>query len=203
MKPDAPQYILAFDCETSGLVSGKYSENPAYDADTGEEYQAIAWGVVVVELATLEPVEYISHKIQLHPNMKWNARAEAVHKISKEQLALEGIPEEEFMVEFCELILKYWGTSTPVIVLGHNVQFDLAFMRRALKRNGLNIHFSNRVIDTNSLGMGLASIASSNEMFEYFAMPPRQAHDALEDILMTLLAAKNFRLIYEAGLASA
>lgn len=199
MKIDAPQFVLAIDCETSGLVSGKKSDNPAFDIETGEEYQAIEWGICVVDLATFDVVEHYHNKIKFNRKMKWNARAEAVHKNSIEQLDLMGIEEEDFVCDFAELVSKYWGTTTPVILLGHNVQFDLAFIRRALKRHGVAIHFSNRMIDTNSIGMGLARLASSDQMFEYFGMPPRGAHSALEDILMTILAAKNFRMIYENG----
>lgn len=199
MKIDAPQYVLAFDCETSGLVSGKKSDNPAYDAETGEEYQAIEWGVCVVDLATFEVVDHLHTKVKFNPKMKWSTRAEAVHKNSIAQLEQDGVDEEDFICDFAELVSKYWGTSTPVIVMGHNVQFDLAFIRRALKRHGVAIHFSNRMIDTNSIGMALARLASSDQMFEYFDMPPRGAHSALEDILMTILAAKNFRMIFDHG----
>lgn len=199
MKIDAPQYILAIDCETSGLVSGKKSRRPSVSPDGTEEYQAIAWGVVVAELETYDPVEVMSKKIKLIPGMQWSAQAEKIHGISKEQLELDGVEEEDFIVELCELVMKYWGTTTPVIVLGHNVAFDLDFLQAALARHGVAIHFSNRIIDSNSIAMGLQSLASSDQMFEFFQLPKRTTHDPLDDILMTLIAVQGFKTIYQNG----
>lgn len=203
MKIDTPKYILALDCETSGLVSGKKSINPARDAKTGEAYQAIAWGLVVVDFDTFEPVEMASYKIRFNSSkFTWNDRAEKVHGLSRDQLEHEGMDEEDFAVAFCELIIKYWGTSTPVITLGHNVNFDLCFIRDQLERHGLSVHFSNRVLDTNTLGMVLANITGSENLFQHFGLPARGSHDPLEDILMTLIAAKGFRDLYQSGLAA-
>ena len=201
MQTDNPRYVLAFDCETSGLVSGKASDNPAYDAATGKEYQAIAWGCVVLDLQTFEPVSVMSAKVKLLPGMEWSDRAENVHGISRERLEAEGVDEEEFIADFCQMVLDHWGSSTPVIVMGHNVQFDLCFIRRALKRHGIDIHFSNRVIDTNTLGMICAGVSNSNALFDYCGLPPRAAHDPLEDILMTILAAKFIRDKYQLSLS--
>lgn len=199
MKPDAPQYILAIDAETTGLVSSKKSLRPSISDDGSERHQAIAWGVVVATLGDYEPVEMFSRKIQLQPGMSWSPQAEKVHGISKEQLALEGVEEEDFIVELAELVMKYWGTTVPVIVLGHNVAFDLDFLKAALERHGVQIHFSNRVIDSNSISLGLAGLTSSDKMFEFFDLPKRTTHDPLDDILMTLIAVQGFKLIFDNG----
>lgn len=197
MKIDTPKYILAIDCETSGLVSGKKSLNPVKLLNESEHYQALSWGVVVVDYDTFEPVDVMYREVQFNPHFTWSDRAERVHRLTQEHLNEAGVPEDEFVADFCELIAKYWGTSTPVIVLGHNPYFDIAFLRDTLDRYGIPIHFSNRVIDTNSLAMTLAGITGSDALFDYFSLPARDSHNALDDILMTLIAAKGFRDVYQ------
>jgi DNA polymerase III epsilon subunit-like protein len=181
MKIDAPKYVLAFDTETSGLASK--SPDPSIDHKTGEFYQTVAWGVVVLDFATYEAVDTYKAFVQPVKGAQWNKRAEAVHGLSQEWLAANGKPEEDVMVDLFELILKYWGTTTPIIALGHNVMFDISF--------------------TNSLFMGLTGLTGSDAMFETFGLPARGAHDPLEDILMTVICAKEMRNAYERGIACA
>jgi DNA polymerase III epsilon subunit-like protein len=201
MKIDAPKYVLAFDTETSGLASK--SPDPSIDHKTGEFYQTVAWGVVVLDFATYEAVDTYKAFVQPVKGAQWNKRAEAVHGLSQEWLAANGKPEEDVMVDLFELILKYWGTTTPIIALGHNVMFDISFFRSSAARHGLEVRFSNRIIDTNSLFMGLTGLTGSDAMFETFGLPARGAHDPLEDILMTVICAKEMRNAYERGIACA
>lgn len=199
MKIDAPKYVLAFDCETSGLASK--SPDPSIDQTTGEFYQSVAWGLVVLDFATFEPVETYKGYIKPIKGAQWNKRAEAVHGLSQEWLNMNGRDEEEVVVDMCEIILRYWGSTTPVIALGHNVAFDIAFFRSMAARHGVEIRFSNRVVDTNSLIMGLMNITGSDAMFEAFGLPARSAHDPLEDILMTVICAQQMREIYQRGMS--
>lgn len=203
MQIDTPRYILALDCETSGLVSGKKSLNPACDPKTGERYQAIAWGFAVVEFDTMEVVETLSVKVKFDSsNFTWSDRAAAVHGLTQARLDQAGMSEEDFLVEFCEMVLRYWGTSTPIICLGHNVWFDISFLRDTLDRHGLAVHFSNRVLDTNTLGMVLSSITGSDALFNHFGLPARTTHDPMDDALMALIVAKGYRDMFRSGLAA-
>ena len=194
MQIDTPKYILAMDCETSGLISGKDSINPAFDYRTGRRFQSLSWGMVVVDFDTFEPVETLEANIKFDASkFEWNTRAEAVHGLSQEFLAKNGIDEDEFAAQFAELVIKYWGISTPVICLGHNVYFDTFFLRDLLDRHEVPIRFSNRIIDTNTLAMTLDGITGSDAMFKRFGFEDRKTPSAIEDILMTLIAAKGYR----------
>lgn len=198
MQIDSPKYVLAIDCETSGLAGR--SLDPSRNLDNPSEfYQAVAWGVVVLDFETFQPVELYKCFIKPVEGVTWSTRAEQVHGLSREWLAENGIDEEQAVVEIAELIVKYWGTSTPVIALGHNPFFDVAFMRSMFARHGVSVRFSNRLIDTNSLLMVLLNLTGSDAMFDYFEFPPRDKHDPLDDILMTIISASEFRKRYRAA----
>jgi DNA polymerase III epsilon subunit-like protein len=200
MKIDMPKYVLAMDSETTGLAPK--SADPTTNSSTGEVFQAISWGLAVVDIGTFQVVETYDSHVHYIPGMAWAARAEQVHGLSKERLLAEGKPEEDVLADICELILKYWGSDTPVIALGHNVAFDLAFFRGMTNRHGINIRFSNRVIDTNSLAMVLENVTGSDQMFERFGLPPRTSHSAMEDIIYTIHCAAAMRDVYTIGLQS-
>jgi len=129
------KYVLAIDCETSGIVSK--SLNPG--CNNNERAQAVAWGVCVVEFATLDIAEELYVEIQPLEGMMWSSRAEAVHGLSKQYLKQHGKQELESALDIAELIIKYWGADTPVIVLGHNVWFDKCFLDEMFKRYGIGV----------------------------------------------------------------
>lgn len=210
MKTEAKQprgyfkYTLAADCETSGMAFN--SDDPSYNAATGEEYQAVSWGLVVVDTDTLKTVEELYVEIQHDPKYVWNDRAEKVHGLSREHLKKNGVTMEEAVEQIATLILKYWGPESPVCMLGHNVAtFDLHFMRRTLRSQGIEVKFANRTVDTNSIGWATLQTYNSDDLFEQVGLVSRDPnnHNALVDAQNALQAVRRIRSIYNHVLESA
>lgn len=177
------KYTLAMDCETSGLALG--CDDPSYNPITKEEYQAVSWGMIVIETATLKPVDQLYVEIQFDQRKyTWNKQAERIHGMSQEYLRVNGVSMEEAVMEIGNLLLKYWGNDSAISVLGHNVAtFDLPFLRRTLRSQGLEVRFGNRHVDTNSIGFGAFETYNSDDLFELVGLPVRDPgnHNALTD----------------------
>lgn len=194
-------FLLAIDCETTGLTFG--SDN----ADEG--HQAVSWGIVVADAATLKPVE------ELYVEIKWNAqskaarkkdptfgkRAEEIHHLTYDYLEKNGIDEEDAVAKIGELILKYWGPEVSIRTLGHNVHlFDLFFLRSMFRRHGIELKFGNRHYDTNSIGFANFGTFTSDELFEKVGFEARGAHNALDDAKMALESARRIRVIFQSAI---
>jgi DNA polymerase III epsilon subunit-like protein len=84
----------------------------------------------------------------------------------------------------------------PILLAGHNVTFDQAFLATFLRGQGrgLEPRFSHRLVDTHSLAAGLRDAGrlpldslGSSALFEHFGIqvPEDQRHTALGDALAT------------------
>jgi len=84
----------------------------------------------------------------------------------------------------------------PIILAGHNVGFDRAFLKAFLASRGRDLEprFSHRVVDTHSLASGLRDAGrlplenlGSTALFAHFGIepPPEQRHTALGDAVAT------------------
>jgi DNA polymerase III epsilon subunit-like protein len=191
--------ILAVDCETTGLfLDDGRNNDPSRNALTGEYYQAIAWGIVVADFATLQPIEKLYLEIQYDPNARWDTGAEKIHGLSKQHLAENGLTEAEAVEEIASLIIKYWGTDTQVHLLGHNVAtFDLFFLRQLLRKFDIQISFGSRHLDTNSISWCTFGTFNSDDFFAAIGLEERGKHNALEDALMSLEAARRVRTLFQ------
>lgn len=190
-------FTLAADCETSGMVFN--ADDPSFDPVTKTEYQAVSWGLIVANTETLKPVDQLYVEIQYDPKYAWNAEAERVHGMSKEYLAKNGVPMEEAVEQIATLILKYWGPKSPVSMLGHNVMtFDLPFLRRTLRSQGIDVRFANRHCDTNSVGFAALQTYNSDDLFEAVGLVARDPnnHNALVDAMNALETVRRVRAIY-------
>lgn len=191
------KYTLAADCETSGIALG--CDNPTHNPKTGEKYQAVSWGLVVVETGTLKAVDELYVEIQWDKQYEWNTGAERVHGMSKEYLRENGVPMKEAVEQIGNLILKYWGPDSPICLLGHNVAtFDLQFLRSTLRSQGLEIKFANRHVDTNAIGFATLETYNSDDLFEAIGLPVRdpKKHNALIDAKNALAVVRGVRAIY-------
>lgn len=191
------KYSLAVDCETTGIALG--NDDPSYDAKTGETYQAISWGLIVVDTDTLKRVEQLYVEVQWDGKSKWSETAERVHGLSKEHLKANGVSVESAVILIGELILKYWGPNSAVSLIGHNVTtFDLPFLRRTLRSQGLEIKFSNRHVDTNSIGYAAFNTYNSDDLFNLVGLPDRDPnkHNSLTDAQNALRVVRVVRSIY-------
>lgn len=200
------QYVLAVDCETTGLCFN--SDSPTYNPKTGEKHQAVSWGIIVADAHTLKPIE------ELYVEIKWNddsldacevdpkfgTYAEKIHGLSIEHLEENGVTEEDAVLQIGELILKYWADGN-IRLLGHNVAtFDLHFLREMFRRHGIELKFGSRHVDTSGCGFICFETYNSDQLFEECGYEARKDHNALDDAKMSLGAARTMRLIFQSAL---
>lgn len=192
------KYLLALDCETTGLTFN--SDHPS------DGHQAVSWGLVVLDGNTFEQVE------EMYVEIKWNQeskaqrkidpefgkRAEQIHGLTYEYLEENGITEVEAVEKIGSMIMKYWGPTVSIRLLGHNVHlFDLDFFRKMFRNHGIELKFGNRHYDTNSIGWCAFETFTSDQLFELIGFDARGAHNALDDIKMTIASAKAVRDIVQ------
>lgn len=176
------ELVLFVDTETSGIAFK--SDDPSHDPVTGETYQAVSFGLVVANAQTLKTIEELYVEIKWNGDSKWSKEAEGVHGLSLAHLEENGVDEEEAVVQIASLILKYWGPDSPVCLGGHNVaSFDKFFLRRLLRKHGVEVKFGAKTLDTNSLGFGTFGTHNSDDLFAVVGCPDRDPanHNALQD----------------------
>lgn len=191
---------LALDCETTGLFFSKDSDDPSTNHNTGETHQALSWGFIVADAKTFKPIEKLYIEVQWNGTSLWNKEAQAVHGLTKPYLAKNGVTEEYAAQQIGDLILRHFGPDNPLHPLGHNVYFDICFLRQLMRKSGIELKFGNRIIDTNSVASATFGTFNSDDMFEECGLPQRAKHNAMEDIEYTLESARRIKMIFEAGL---
>lgn len=194
--------MLAIDCETTGVAIN--SDDPSYDPNTGDTYQAISWGMIVADAQTFEPIEKLYLEIQWDGESVWDSRTENIHGLTREYLIQNGLTEEEAIVEIANLINRHWGPDVSIRTLGHNVAtFDIWFLKRLARKFGLEFRFGNRHIDTSSIGFATFGTYTSDQLFEEVGLPVRGAHNALDDAQYALSAVKTVRMLFDKCLSGA
>lgn len=189
-------YFLSVDCETSGMAFNE--DDPSINTKTGQVYQSVSWGLVVVDATTLKTVEELYIEIKWDGESEWDKRAENVHGLSLAYLEENGMTSEEAVVAIAGLILKYWGPDVPVCLAGHNVQtFDMFFLKRLLRSQGIEIKFGNRHICTNTLGATVWKTFNSDDLFDIVGYPHRNTHNALDDARAVLHTLQVTRRLWE------
>lgn len=189
--------FLVVDCETSGMAYG--TDDPSYDPVTGKQYQAVSWGLIVADAFTLQPIERLYIEVKWDGVSAWDPRAERIHGLSLEYLEEHGLTVEDAVVEIASLILKYWGPESPVHLGGHNVAtFDLPFLRRMLRSQGLEVKFGHKYIDSNSVGFVTFGTHNSDDLFNMVGLQERDphAHNALVDAENTLTALRTIKQLF-------
>ena len=190
--------VLAIDVETSGIMFG--SDDPSYNPATGDTYQVVSIGLVVTT-KDFVPVETLYLEIKWDGESLWDRKAEQVHGLSIDYLEENGLSREDAVAEIGNLIIKYWGPDVPVCVLGHNVAtFDLCFLRRLLRSEGIEVKFGNRTIDTNTIGNVVLGTFNSDDTFAAVGLEERDSskHNALDDAKMSLACARFAKEMWKA-----
>lgn len=187
--------VLAVDCETTGLAVNQ--DDPSYNPKTGEEYQAISWGLIVADAQTLTPIEEMYVETQWNGVSVWDDRAQKIHGLSKEYLEKNGFTEQETVEAIGTLIMKYWGPTVSIRTLGHNVvSFDIWFLKRLFRRHDIELRFGSRHIDTSTLGFVNWGTFNSDDLFSAVGFDARGDHNALDDARMSLESARVTKLIF-------
>ncbi len=171
----ALEHIVILDTETGGL-------DPF-------EYSLMSVGFVTGD-GTRSDEFFVSE-----PKMLTNPRSLAVNRLDPTQVAREGL-EPGAAVDRIEAFLDAYPGPRPVMVVGHNVAFDLAFLRRiyAMADRPFPSDFSHRTVDTHTLLWALIAVGKlpphvrgSDAAFAHFDIAPPDAlrHTALGDAVAT------------------
>lgn len=191
------KYCLAIDCETTGLAKGEI--DPTLCSKTGKYYQAISFGVVILETETLKEIESLYVEIKWDGKSEWSIEAENIHGLSKKYLEENGVDEEDAVGMIGELILKYFDPSKTIPLLGHNVAtFDRYFLDRLFKKYGIYLNFGARHIDSSTIGFTLFNLFHSDQIFQKIGLQDRGKHNSLEDIRHTIEVVRTARTLWEA-----
>ena len=185
------KFGLALDWETSGYSVPDYAK----------EHQGLAFGAIIFDISTLEPVESIYVEVKFDEKYKWDAGAERIHGLTKEHLAKNGVTQEEAAITLASLVMKYNGTE-KLIFLGHRPHFDIAFTNQLLAAAELEFQYDPVKIDSAAFGTVMLGVNKSDELFSLMGFPPRQDHNALEDIMYTLDSVRLMKEFFIAGVKS-
>ena len=193
-KTGLPTRALGIDWETSGYLPPK--ELDGHFIGYADEHQGIALGAVVFDIQTFEPIDTFYVEIKFDDSKyKWEKQAEKIHGLSKEYLEENGLSAEDAATAFMNFFVKHFLPDEEVILLGHNKDFDIAFLHKFLEPFGIMPKLSYRGINTSDVGMVAFGMVKSDQIFEHIGLPPRQDHNALEDILYTLEVCKTVRTL--------
>lgn len=198
------KYGLMIDWETSGSD---------FDSDlnnTVRKYQGLAFGAIVFDLVTFEPVDRLYRELHFDPKYQWTEGAERIHGLSREHLEAKGVSREEALADLIEMLIKYWPPgffategnvpSTKVLMAGHNAEFDRAFTGQLFADHGMSIAFHHVSLDTTQICFAVSSLYKSDDVFQEFAgVDKRGLHNALEDAEATLTVMRNVRMIFNLG----
>ena len=136
----------------------------------------------------------------LEPNLQIDKKAMEVNRINLLWLREHGLNPVAAVKQFLDFIGRnfneYQSTRDKIPIVGHNVNFDVAFLRRLFRLAGQNYDdvFSHRVLDTAGIlrfltltGKISISGASSTAAFEYFHVDinSSERHTALADARAT------------------
>ena len=190
------KYLLALDTETTGLCFN--CDNPVFNKDSGEHYQMISGGFVVVDADTLQPVEELYVEIQYDPMKDWSVGAEKVHGLTREYLKENALSREDAVITIAELLLKYWGSDGTISLIGHNVAtFDRWFLQELMQEHGINLKFGNRHIDSHAVAFATFKTYNSDDAFDIVGVDKRGDHNALDDAKASLKVIQTVRQLWD------
>lgn len=144
------------------------------------------------------------------------ARALEINRIDLVEHARGAVPPAEALSRLLGFVAEHFrvelAAGEQVVLVGHNVGFDVGFLRRLCRLAGASFpaQFSHRMLDTASVlrflslaGFVPAAAVASTEAFAHFGVciPPELRHTALGDARATAdLLTRLVGLVLPAGL---
>lgn len=188
-KSRAPKYGLGFDFETSGSDWNK---------DSSIDYQGISLGMAIFDTRTLNVIDTLYIEIKFDATKyKWSKEAEAIHGLTQEHLEIHGLSNEDAVIAVIEFLIKHFGPNPNIMILGHNVGYDVKFMKQLLDPHGMMFNIHHVMLDTAGASFINFLTYKSDHLFELTGVGDRDTHNALADILMTIDAVKFIRELIE------
>lgn len=170
--------ILFLDTETGGL-------DP-------ERHDLLTIGLVVWE--DFKIVDELELKIS-RASYRAEESALKVNGLNLKQLETEGQTETEIINSLLYFVKKNFGTDKSFVIAGHNINFDIAFLKAFLKNNFIDWakHFGYRTIDTMTLLMFVylqgktegRRLGKLDDAIIHFGLDPEERHTALCDARVT------------------
>lgn len=179
MNKKAGNRFVFIDTETGGTIPTKHS--------------LLQIGVVVWEYKTgiLAHKEfYIKHKEYIITK-----EAQRINKFNLGFYNENAQPPNKVIDELLCFLGDYFDVNTLIPIIGHNIQFDVAFLKEFFKKNNrsFNQYFSHRMIDTYSVYKTLVlsgkineNLNSSADVFKYFNIKIDNRHTAIDDCFATV-----------------
>ena len=179
MKNRTDNKFLFIDTETGGTIPTKHSLL---------SIGLIVWDTNFGEIARKEIfIKYRRYFV--------TKEAQRINKFNKNNQNNIGIEPANAVEELMNFINAYFPEDFYVTVIGHNVHFDIDFLKVLFRKCGKSFdnYFSHRYIDTYSVFKTLAlagvldkDLNSSADAFKYFNIVVENRHDALDDCLATV-----------------
>ena len=169
--------LLFIDTETGGLDPDKHS-------------------LLSVAMVVWENMEVIDSQELLINDGKLIVTDEAlaINRIDIEKHKKSAISPSQAIEKILQFIGRHFPRERRITIAGHNVQFDLAFLKILFSQDKKDISkfFSHRIIDTSSIlhylylaGHIKQKAISSEEAFELFEIKVEGRHTALGDAVAT------------------
>lgn len=137
-----------------------YSDTLVLDVETGGLNSNTN---AVCSVSFLFPGEIIPKTIYIQPyGLIYEKEALEINGLTKEFLKDNGVPVEDFRILFVSEISKYFKPGQRIKLLGHNISFDIGFLKRLLTEPLYNEIFHYHFKDT----MVLAHMFKDNNKFE-------------------------------------
>jgi DNA polymerase III subunit epsilon len=174
---DMEDRLLFIDTETGGLDPNKHS--------------LLSLGMVVWEdNKIVDSQELLINDGQLSVTKE----ALSINKINIEEHKKIAIPSAQAIEKIIAFISKHFPDQRKITIAGHNVHFDVNFLKLFFSRNKKDFskYFSHRIIDTSSIlyylylaGQIAQKAISSDAAFELFEVKVDGRHTALGDAIAT------------------
>lgn len=200
MKTGLPLRGLVIDWETSGYNPPREMEG--HFIGYADKHQGISLGAVIFDVQTFEALDTFYIEIKFDPKYEWTTGAEKIHGLSREHLEKNGQTKEDAAVAFVNFLMKHFLPDEELLVMGHNKDFDIAFLHQFLEPLGIMPKIWYRGINTCDIGIVCFGLAKSDMIFDRIGLPPRQDHNSLEDAIYTLEVCKTVRTIMNSVLES-
>lgn len=179
MKTRAGNIFLFIDTETGGLIPTKHS------------LLSVAFVVWDINIGIIDSAEFFVKSRRYVVT----ERAKEINGFDREMHNQKAKDQKVVIDEMFGFLYKYFDKNTAIPIIGHNVQFDVNFLKVFFEKNGRSFYqyFSHRIIDTYSVFKTLEisrkidkNIDSSADAFKYFQIKVENRHSALGDCEATV-----------------
>ncbi|PXV93383.1 DNA polymerase-3 subunit epsilon [Lachnotalea glycerini] len=135
-------------------------------------------------------------------------KAKEINKFEQQEHKEKALAGEEVIKNILEFIYGYFDKNTAIPLIGHNVQFDINFLKVFFRdeNRSFNQYFSHRSIDTYSVFKSLVlagvisdNIDSSADAFRYFDIKVNNRHSAIGDCVATVELFEKLLLCIKRG----